>query len=111
VIGTLNETDKTNFISALNALDWQSVESLESFPETLEAMGIAVPQDELENYIDLLKESAGATRKIDLAKLRDAAVELTNLKNSMKGGDQGRSFSEEAYNALKEMAPELADQF
>jgi hypothetical protein len=111
VIGTLNETDKTNFISALNALDWQSVESLESFPETLEAMGIAVPEDELENYIELLKESAGATRKIDLAKLRDAAVELTNLKSSMKGGNQGRSFSEGAYNALKEMTPELADQF
>jgi hypothetical protein len=43
VVGTLNKTDKTKFFGALNALDWQSVESLESLPETLEQMGISVP--------------------------------------------------------------------
>ena len=111
VIGTLNEIDKTNFLSALNALDWQSAESLESLPETLEQMGISVPNDELDEYIDLLKQSAGATRKIDIAKIRDAAVELMNLKGGISKGEQGRSFSAEAYEALKEMAPELADQF
>ena len=111
VINTLNETDKTSFISALNALDWQNVESLESLPETLEQMGINVPDDELEEYIELLKESAGATRKIDLEKVRDTILELTNIKEDINNGNQGRSFSEEAYNSLKEMAPELADQF
>jgi hypothetical protein len=87
IVDTLDETGKTSFMSALNALDWSSVESLESLPETLEAMGIAVPEDELENYIELLKESAGATRNIDLEKIKETAVELTNLKKSIAGGE------------------------
>jgi hypothetical protein len=59
----------------------------------------------------MLKQSNGALRKIDLNKLRDAATELTNLKGAISSGEQGRSLSEEAYNSLKEMAPELAERF
>jgi hypothetical protein len=43
VVGTLDEVDKTKFVSTLNALDWQSVESLETLPETLEEIGVSVP--------------------------------------------------------------------
>jgi hypothetical protein len=72
-------------------------------------MGINVPEDELNEYIELLKESAGAIKNIDLEKIREAAIELTNIKKNISSGDQGRSFSEEAFNALKEMVPDLAD--
>jgi nitrate reductase assembly molybdenum cofactor insertion protein NarJ len=70
----------------LNALDWNSVESLESLPDTLEQMGISVPNDELDKYIDLLIESAGAVKEIDVEQLKEAALELANLKKDLESG-------------------------
>ena len=111
MISSLDDSEKTSFISALNALDWTSVDSLESLPETLEALGVSIPKDELDAYIDKLIVSAGALRDIDVEKLKEASTTLTSLSKSIQDGTQGRSFSEEAYNALKEMAPELASKF
>lgn len=111
VIGTLNKTDKINFISALNALDWNSVASIESLPDTLEQIGISVPQDELQEYLEMLKESAGAIKNIDLEKLQDAATTLANIKLGIGTQEQNRSFSEETYKTLIEMDPKLAEKF
>lgn len=107
----LNETDKTKFIGALNALDWQSVESLESLPETLENIGVSVPNDQLQAYIENLKEVAGATRNIDLNKLQESSKTLLNLSKSIESGNQKRSFSEEDFKSLTEAIPELAEKF
>lgn len=111
VIDNLNDTDKTKFMSALNALDWSDVDSIESLPETLEQIGVSVPEKELEAYLDQLKEVGNATKKIDLAKLTESLSGLLNLKKGIESGEQGRAFSEEAYNAIKEMSPELAKSF
>jgi hypothetical protein len=111
ILDDLNDSQKNSFLTALNGLDWTKVESIETLPETLEMLGISVPNEELDAYIDKLIESSGALRSIDLEKLKESAVTLTGLSKSIKESTQGRSFSEEAYNALVEMAPELSKSF
>jgi hypothetical protein len=98
-------------MSTLNALDWTSIESIETLPDTLKALGINVPQDELDTFVKRLGYASGAIRTVDLEKLKEAALTLTNIKVDIVSGEQGRSFSEEAYKALIEMSPELAKSF
>ena len=111
LIQNLDDVDKTKFMSALNALDWSNVDSLESLPDTLEEIDVNVPADHLELFIKHLKDWGQAIKNIDLDKLREAIAELANIKKDLLSGDQGRAFSESAYKVLVETMPELAEQF
>lgn len=108
---SLTEEDTNTFMSTLNALDWTNMDSIETLPDTLKALGINVPQDELDAFVKKLGYASGAIRTIDLEKLKEATLALTNIKVDIVSGEQGRSFSEEAYKALIEMSPELAKSF
>ena len=49
--------------------------------KTLEQMGLSVPNDELQNFIKIAQESAGAIHNIDLDKLNEELQKLLDLKN------------------------------
>ena len=65
----LNQADKTKFFSALNAVDWSDIDSLESLPDTLKELNVSVDPTALNDYIAALGEANGAIRNIDLNKL------------------------------------------
>lgn len=109
VMDTLNDTDKTSFISALNGLDWNDVNSIEALPDILEDMDISVRG--IDDLVQELIEDTGALEKIDLDKLKETSTTLLNLSGSIRDQSQGRSFSEEDYKALIEMSPELESKF
>lgn len=108
VMSTLNETEKSSFIMALNALDWNKVESLETLPETLEQLGLSIDATDL---VGQITEFANAVRTIDLTKLNEALPALSKMSKDISSGEQGRTFSKESYEALVQMAPELAKNF
>jgi hypothetical protein len=95
----------------LNAIDWTNLDNWEGLPETLERIGLSIPEDELQNFIKIAQESAGAIRNIDLDKLNEELQKLLDLKNKIATKEQGRTFSDADYKSLISTDASLANQF
>jgi hypothetical protein len=107
----MSAEDFNNFVAQLNALDWKNLESWEKLPGVLDELEIAIPDEELEEFIKLAQETAVAIRKIDLAKLNEDFLTLASLKDKIRKKEQTRTFSESDYNKLIEKNADLAKDF
>lgn len=107
----LEVEDYNKMLGAINAIDWQKTENWESLPETFEALGLSIPESELENFIELAKSVANAIETVDLEKLQEQMLSLQKIIKDIKSGEQGRAFSSEAYKQIVESNKDLADDF
>ena len=107
----MSESDINAFYQALNGLDWKNVDDLESLPQLLKDLGVSVPTEALKNFIEVAKDAADAIHLIDFNKLEEQMKNTAQLFDNIKSGEQGRALSEEDYQALLDIAPELANKF
>lgn len=103
-VETLNK-----FMGQLNAMDWKNLEDWENLPGILGELKIALPTNELQEFIDVASVSAGAIKNIDLDALNEKMLSLQNLSKNAKFGE--RRVSDSDYASLVEEDPELAKQF
>ena len=108
---TMDEEELAKFMSQINALDWKSMEEWDNLPDILEQIGLNVPNAELQNFIKVAQESAGAIRNIDLESLNAQMADLQSIVKRVKTGEQGRVFSSQDYESLVEAVPSLAGKF
>jgi hypothetical protein len=99
------------FMRELNALDWSNAEDWENFPDTLNALGIALPTSALESFITTASEASNAVRKIDFTKITENMGTLMGYVKEMRSGSGSRAISSEAYDALIDINPKLASAF
>lgn len=107
----MSEEDFTKFMGQINALDWKNMDDLENLPETLAELGISVPADQLQDFIEIAQDAAGAIKNIDLDKLNEQMQQLASIANKIDTNEQGRTFSDSDYNALVAADSDLADDF
>ena len=107
----MSQSDFNSFMGQLNAMDWKNLEDWENLPETLEKIGLSVPEDELEEFILAAQKSAGAIHNVDFDKLNEELSKLANIKNQISSGEQTRTFSSENYETLIKADSTLAKFF
>ena len=107
----MSDEEFTKFMAQINALDWKNMDDLENLPETLAELGISIPEEELQNFIDTAQDAAGAIKKIDLDKLNEQMQQLASIASKIDSNEQGRNFSESDYNALVAADSDLANDF
>ena len=111
LVNTMDEEELAKFMSQINALDWKNMEEWDNLPDTLEQIGLNIPNAELQNFIKVAQESAGAIRNIDLESLNAQMADLQSIVKRVKTGEQGRVFSSQDYESLVEAVPSLAGKF
>lgn len=103
--------DWSTVADALSSLDWQSVESLDQLPTLLEQMGIQLPQAQLQNFINGLKDTNKALANVDWENMRKALPAIGTIISKIQTNEQGRIFDSSAYEAIIDFNPYLAKDF
>lgn len=111
VSNSLSESEMMTFMQTINGMDWSNKENWEDLPETIEELGLAIPEEELNNFISTAIEAANAVDSIDLNSLTEKLQGVSNISKQIYTGDQGRTVDEETYQNIITSNPELKGQF
>jgi hypothetical protein len=65
----LNTEDLNKFYANLMSFDWDSQDAWDEFSDTLIEVGINIPEEQLEAFVEQAKEAANAIKKFDLTKV------------------------------------------
>jgi hypothetical protein len=93
----LTEEQITSLYTALNGMDWTNMKDWEGLPNVLETLGINIPNDQLDNFINQCIEASGAIREINLDTLLDDLKSLGSVIKELGKEDASRKISDKAY--------------
>ena len=82
----LSDDEAQSFYSALSGLDWSSIQSLDTFGTVLESLGVEIPTNELQGFVDELKNAAGAINKISFDTVISQAKTATDVLKLVNEG-------------------------
>lgn len=106
----LSEEEKETFMRELTAIDWIDAMALDKFSYMLEEIGLSLPEDEVESFVETLKSAAGSINGLDFqAVIQGAATISEELKRIRE--EASKYVSEEAYQELIKNNPALKDSF
>jgi hypothetical protein len=83
----MSEEELNKFMGQLNAMDWKNMDSWEELPDLLKEVGLSVPETELEKFIQIASDTAGAVKSIDLEALNEQMLGLQSLSSKIKSGE------------------------
>lgn len=106
---TTEET--TKFLEQISAFDWSNMANWDDLPATLEALGIAVPLDKLDDFIDKTSELAQATYQVDFSSLTESLYKTAKIIKSIRSGEAGRVIDETTYEQILNSDADFAKQF
>lgn len=108
----LSEEQTQKFYDVVSTMDWSSTDSLANFGESLKAVGLYLPNNEIEKFVDDLKKAGYTFKKIDIAELKDFFNGVTESLKNIKGKNYTDNFSAEEYsNILAAAGQEIANDF
>ena len=99
--------------AALSRIDWDDINSVKQLPSILEELGIN-SKDVAPEVLDLIEsiiKLGNASYKVSGETAANITKASGKVLSRLKSGDNSRVFSEEDYNALKGIVPELSTQF
>ena len=112
----LEPEEVTKFGEALSMIDWNDIDSIEDLPSILEDLGVNTeniegPLGDLISSIIKLGNASSRTAQ-NIGETTANTVKSTGkILSDLRSGKADRSFTEEEYNTLKDLMPEIADQF
>lgn len=106
-----DNAEREKIVSAMNAINWHDADALEELPTVLKEIGINLPTEALEVLINQAKEAADALHKVDFTKLNEQLGEINQTLKSIQTANQGRLFSQEDYEELTKLVPNLSKDF
>lgn len=109
----MSDEEINQFASMINAIDWKDADAWNSLKTQIEKMGFAtyMTEEEIDTFIESAKECAEAISKIDMTKLLDTVREINLILDNINTGEQGRHFSDEDYEAIIALDPNLISDF
>lgn len=106
---TTEET--TRFLEQISAFDWSNMANWDDLPATLEALGVAVPLDKLDDFISKTSELAQATYQVDFSSLTESLYKTAKIIKDMRSGVSGRVIDETTYEQILNSDADFAKQF
>ena len=102
--------EQANAVMAqINAIDKMDVQAWKKLALTFEELGVSIPKDELQAFINKSIEVSGAIEKIDFTSLANSLYDTYALIEKIK--NSSRKFSEEDYKAILTKDNTLSSSF
>jgi polyhydroxyalkanoate synthesis regulator phasin len=95
----------------LGSINFGDVDALDKFTEALGEMNIELNKDSLDKFIKGIKELKIAVETVDLKKMSSLLQGLYDIYAGILSGEQGRTFSQDAYEKLINANSDLANKF
>lgn len=107
----MTDEQKSNLYNQLSAFEWNDMSAWDDLPETLEAIGISVPLEALDDFIAKTSALAQATYSVDFSKLTETLTETAKIIKEIRSGSTDRKIDESTYEQLIKSDSDLAKQF
>ena len=105
------EDNADELAGVLNTVNWNDAESLEELPTILKEMGISVPEDKLNSFIQQIQNTGITVDTVNFEKLNNDLTNTRELIKTIQSGEQGRTFTKENYDTLVAANEDIANQF
>lgn len=102
---------KTNLYNQLSAFEWNDMSAWDDLPKILEAVGVSVPLDALDQFIAKTSALAQATYSVDFSKLVESLTDTAKIIKDIRSGAISRALDESTYEQLLKSDTDLAKQF
>ena len=103
--------DADEFANILGGMNWNSAEEWEKLPEIINNLGLSVPSDKLQDLINKAQELGIVIDTVNFDTVTNSIQNMYDLMKSIQSGEQGRTFTEEAYQQLIASNKDLATDF
>ena len=105
------QDDADKLASILGTMNWSDSESWEKLPDQLEAMGVALPDTELQKFIELVQNTGVIVDTVNFDKLNTELESTNKLIKAIRSGEQDRIFDKTSYDDLVKANEDIASQF
>ena len=98
----MDSEEAEKFVGALNAIDWESTASIESFKQLLIEFGISIPEEEVEDFIENMKDTTKAIDELTFDQLQEKLLGLKDVIDNVtsKIEDDIATFTQEEMDSI-----------
>lgn len=98
----MGSEEAEKFVGALNAIDWESTASIESFKQLLIEFGISIPEEEVEDFIENMKDTTKAIDELTFDQLQEKLLGLKDVIDNVtsKIEDDIATFTQEEMDSI-----------
>ena len=98
----MGSEEAEKFVGALNAIDWESTASIESFKQLLIEFGISIPEEEVEDFIENMKDTTKAIDELTFDQLQEKLLGLKDVIDNVtsKIKDDIATFTQEEMDSI-----------
>lgn len=107
----LTEEEKANVTELLSSLDWNDVDSINTFKDGLKDLGITISDEKVDRLTKDLIEFNHATQNIDISTVTENIKNVRKLIRDINSGEQTRTFDSGDYENIIATDANLASDF
>lgn len=98
----MGSEEAEKFVGALNKIDWESAASIESFKQLLIEFGISIPEEEVEDFIENMKDTTKAIDELTFDQLQEKLLGLKDVIDNVtsKIEDDIATFTQEEMDSI-----------
>ena len=98
----MGSEEAEKFVGALNLIGWESEASIESFKQLLIEFGISIPEEEVEDFIENMKDTTKAIDELTFDQLQEKLLGLKDVINNVtsKIEDDIATFTQEEMDSI-----------
>ena len=98
----MGSEEAEKFVGALNLIDWESEASIESFKQLLIEFGISIPEEEVEDFIENMKDTTKAIDELTFDQLQEKLLGLKDVIDNVtsKIEDDIATFTQEEMDSI-----------
>lgn len=98
----MGSEEAEKFVGALNLIDWESEASIESFKQLLIEFGISIPEEEVEDFIENMKDTTKAIDELTFDQLQEKLLGLKEVIDNVtsKIEDDIATFTQEEMDSI-----------
>lgn len=98
----MGSEEAEKFVGALNKIDWESAASIESFKQLLIEFGISIPEEEVEDFIENMKDTTKAIDELTFDQLQEKLLGLKDVIDNVtsKIEDDITTFTQEEMDSI-----------
>lgn len=98
----MGSEEAEKFVGALNLIDWESEASIESFKQLLIEFGISIPEEEVEDFIENMKDTTKAIDELTFDQLQEKLLGLKDVIDNItsKIEDDIATFTQEEMDSI-----------
>lgn len=102
ITSSMDDETAQNFVAALNGIDWSSQSSIESFKNQLKEFGVSLPEEEVDSFIDNMKDTTKAIDELTFEQLQEKLLGLKEVIDNVisKIEDDINKFNQEEIDSL-----------